>query len=118
MILSAVVLIGCSGNQIYIENRAAGAVFFLFRGEQREVPSGAAITVQDIPNGTYSYSTTYEIPAGVQTWTADEGLAGDLYFRRNQTNWTILYASVRTDTSYEINANLSTNDPVTPVGTD
>jgi hypothetical protein len=113
----ALVMLGCSGNQIEIRNEAAGGVYFLFRGVQHYVASGASTTISDaIPNRTYPYSTTYELPPGYDNSDATSDLSGTLSFYRNQTQYVLLYGSTYGSDSlgsiYHINCNVSSNDPV------
>ncbi len=109
---------GCGVNRIEIENKADGGVYFLFRGEEHFVSAGGSITIGDIPNGTYPYSTTYVIPNWATSSEEAEGLAGALTFYRNQTEWTLLYASTGFDNVYSINCNISSNQPISVTGGD
>lgn len=112
-IVAAVVLaVGCGKNEIEIKNIAEGGVFFLFRGEEYFVEPGGTESIVDIPNGQFSYSTTYGVPSWASGSVTTGDLSGVLVFRQNQTQYTLLYSSSRADGKYSIGCNVSSTDPV------
>ncbi len=95
------ICIGCSNqNQVTILNHAQEQIMFNFRAEAYTVGGrGDKVVIDDIPNGTYTYGTTYRIPAGTKTSTADANCSGTLTFSNRNTSIHFTYSSVFDDSS-------------------
>ena len=88
-------LIGCSNNnKITINNLAADNIYINFMAKKYTIASEATVTVTDVPNGSYEYATTYQIPSGAKSWSIDGSAAGgNLTFEKKDTQILMLYAS-------------------------
>ncbi len=108
--------IGCSNdNKITINNLADGAIYFNFRAKQYTVPTQETVVISDIPNGSYSYGTTVEIPRNALSWSLD-GTASDgtLKFEKMSTQILLLYGSTLTpDGAYSVNLNTTSSQSAT-----
>ena len=105
-------LVGCSNdNQFAIDNRALDSIRVTFRGDEYSLGRKEKTLIKEIPNGTYSYNVTYSVPSGITKSTAEEGTSGHLTFQYGRTRWYIIYASVSSDSSYTLNANVTSSDP-------
>jgi len=94
--LAACICLGCSGNEVTIRNESQTTVQFQFRGEIHHLVSGDSSTIGDIPNGTFDYSTIYEVPEGVLpgSVTTKGDLGGAMSFYNWDTKFSLAYASV------------------------
>jgi hypothetical protein len=106
-------LAGCSRNSLDVVNGADEQVIFHFRGETYRLATGATQTIEEIPNGTWTYSTTFGIPAGMKG-VAGEGLSGQMTFSKGTTRGEIMYSSFidMADTSYVVGAATSSTERV------
>lgn len=93
-IVSFIFLVGCSTNEINIENQTDGKVTFIFRGEEHEIPSGKSKPIDRIPDGTFSYSVVFDIPATANGYSLPEASEYSLKFVQHNTDWQIYYSSV------------------------
>jgi hypothetical protein len=103
-------LFGCSNdNKITINNLASGNIYINFMAKKYTITPSATVTVTDIPNGTYTYATTYEIPYYAKTWSIESNAAsGNLIFEKKDTQILMLYAStISTDSTYEVNMSVT-----------
>jgi len=115
LLVLPLILAGCSSsldNSLTLKNISAGAIYLNFKGEIITVESGKTVVVKDIPKGTYTYATTYEIPAAASTATFVGAATGSLSFKPG-TKVTILYSSVLSGTTYTLYATMSTSDDQT-----
>jgi uncharacterized lipoprotein NlpE involved in copper resistance len=113
---SLLVLAGCSNdNKIVINNLADGNIYFNFRAQQYEIASDQSVTIADIPNGTYVYATTYQIPSGAKTWSiTGDAASGSLMFDKKSTRILLLYASTMDQNgAYNVNVTWSTTNSST-----
>jgi hypothetical protein len=104
--------VSCSSNldnSITLKNLAAGDIHVNFRGSEIVVPSGETKTIKNIVPGTYTYSTTYEVPAAAKTSSVTGGLSGSLVIKPG-TKILILYSSSFQDDTYVIGATVSNSD--------
>jgi hypothetical protein len=119
-VCATAVVCGCSENKITIENEAAGGAYFAFRGARTYVAPGDETTLSDIPNGTFEYSTTIELPSGIHKFSSNGTENGTLIFQQSKTKVLILYGAVLSyDSSdvgtYEFSCNVSSsNNLATP----
>jgi hypothetical protein len=103
IILLALLIASCSNdNQVTIKNIAQGSVFVNFRAKTHLIVPGESATITDIPNGTYDYSTTYELPAGLKGQVDGEAASGTLIFEDKSTKINFIYSSMRTDSTYTL----------------
>jgi len=99
----AFLITGCANdNQVTIQNIAAGNVFVNFRAKTYTIVPGASTTVTDIPNGTFDYSTTYQIPSHLKGEVAGDAAAGTLIFEEKSTKINFIYSSMQDDTTYTL----------------
>ena len=99
---------GCSNdNKITINNMAADNIYFNFRAKKYTITTDETIVITDIPNGSYMYATTYQIPSGATSWSIDGAAAsGSLTFQKKDTQVLLLYASTTTEAgAYNVNVN-------------
>jgi hypothetical protein len=106
-------LVGCANdNQIAIVNNAQGAIMFNFRATETDIPSGASLTIKDIPNGTYEYATTYGIPASATSWSVSGAAgAGSLTFSKKETHHLLIYSSTLAAGAYTLYVNGTSSEP-------
>ena len=96
-------------NSITFKNLASGSILVNFRGEDISVPAGETVIVKEIPKGSYSYSTTYESPAGAQSSSEEGETSGTLSLDAG-TKVLILYSSTYSNNVYTLYATMSSND--------
>ena len=112
LLVLPLILAGCSSsldNNLTLKNLSAGKIFLNFKGDIITVESGKTVVVKDIPKGTYTYATTYEIPASATSASFVGDATGSLSFKPG-TKVTILYSSVLSGTAYTLYATMSTSD--------
>jgi hypothetical protein len=103
---------GCSSegeNSVTLKNSAAGTVYLNFRGEVTTVPAGKTVIISKLPQGTYSYITTYSIPAGATSSTEVGDLTGEITINAG-SKILILYSSTFSENSYTIYASRTSSD--------
>jgi hypothetical protein len=119
VILSFIFINGCSGkinNSVTFKNLSQGIVYVNFRGEAIAVTTGNSTMVQEIPKGTYNYSTTYSVPAGVISSSAQGPVTGNLTIAA-ETKILIIYSSTLINGTYILFATISSSDDQgTPTG--
>lgn len=105
----------CSGsleNSITFENLATNRIFINFRGELITVEAGETKIVKEIPKGLFTYSTTYEIPAGAKGSSTSGVVSGSVNIIAG-TKILIVYSSTYIDGAYTLFATLSSSDDQT-----
>jgi hypothetical protein len=119
IILSFIFINGCSGkvnNSVTFKNLSQGTVYVNFRGEAIEVTIGNTSIVQEIPKGTYNYSTTYSVPASAISSSVQGAVTGNLNISAG-TRILIIYSSTLINGTYLLSATISNNDDQgTPTG--
>jgi hypothetical protein len=110
-------LTGCANdNKITITNLAAEYIYFNFRAVKYDIASNTSLEIKDIPNGTYTYSTTYWIPNTAKTFSITEAAAaGELTFEKKDTRVLLLYASTFFEGAYNVNVTKSTTNSSTSI---
>lgn len=100
-----VFLFGCSNdNEIKISNLAQGDVFFNFRAKKYVVVgNGGEITIDEIPNGSFEYATTFSVPAGASFGIEGDAGAGLLEFEASRH--LLIYSSTFDDGNYTLYVN-------------
>lgn len=108
--------IGCANdNTIRIENVAAGGLIVNFRASTYTVPGGnGVIEIKEIPNGSYMYDVTYELPSGFTQGALPAG--GTLIFQKKSTKWLMLYSSTQLNGVYNVYLNKTSSDGGTVTG--
>ncbi len=107
-----VFLSGCSStinNSITFKNLASGDVYVNFRGSLITIPAGQTSSINQIPNGTYNYSTTYSIPAGATSSSSVGNLSGSLVIKAG-TKILFVYSSTLQTNVYVISITVSNSD--------
>jgi hypothetical protein len=103
---------GCSSEyetSLSLKNLAAGAIYLNFKGEVTRVPAGQTVVLKKLPKGSYVYSTTYEIPAGVSQSSAVGDVEGEVTFKAG-SKILILYSSTFIENKYTLYASRTSND--------
>jgi len=111
-VIAALLFLGCSNsinNKITIKNMADGDIYFNFRGSIIDVAAGQTTVISNIPKGKYNYSTTYIIPAGTTSSTAQGDMSGTFTLNAG-TNIGLLYASILSNGTYTISVTISNSD--------
>jgi hypothetical protein len=100
----ALFVTGCANdNQVTIQNIASGSVFINFRAKTYALVSGESTVITEIPNGTYDYNTTYQIPTSGLKGEADgDAASGELIFEEKSTKINFVYSSFQTDSTYHL----------------
>lgn len=96
-------------NKFIFQNYSAGKVLINFRGGLYSVIPGKSYTINKVPKGTYDYSTTYEIPAGTESASAEGAVAGTVEFKAS-TRILVVYSSTFNEGSYTLYATISSTD--------
>jgi hypothetical protein len=113
LIVFALILSSCENdldNFFTIKNLSAGKITINFRANYYEVPSSNSnYVIRDIPKGSYSYSTTYEVPAGTESSSSEGPSSGTLDFKQN-TKVLLVFSSTFVDSTYKLFATLSSNE--------
>ena len=115
LILSSllIVIVGCANNnEISITNNAQKNIAFNFRSKLYNVSeNGGTIEIKDIPNGNYSYSTTYTIPGNTKSHSiTTDAAGGSMDFSYGESQFKLLYASTFIDSVYNVNVTISTTN--------
>lgn len=119
----AVFLLGCSNdNEIEITNLAQGDIYFNFRAKEYVIAAdGGEITIDEVPNGTFDYATTYSVPAGATGCEVEgDAGAGFLDFEKRETRHLLIYSSTLIDGNYTLYVNKTStkfqnsNSPTSP----
>lgn len=105
-------LVSCGGdldNQITFNNNSAGDIQINFRAEIIDVQAGSETVIKNITPGTYSYSTTYQVPSSATSSNEVGDVSGSVTVRAG-TRITILYSSTLFGGIYTIYATKSSSD--------
>ncbi len=108
-----IALVGCSNdNKITISNISSGAIYFNFRAYQYVIEIDSAVTINEIPNGTYTYATTYTVPAGAKTWDVKgDAAAGQISFEKKNTQVLLIYSgAVTAELQYILGCTMTTTN--------
>ena len=111
----SVAFLSCSKveNRFTFKNLAAGDVYVNFRGSVIKVPAGQESYAKDMPQGTYTYNTTYEVPSGATSSSSTGPLSGTVVIKAG-TKILLIYSSVFEQTTYKIGATISSSDDENP----
>ena len=111
-------LSGCSetvGTKVTLQNFASNKVFVNFRASLITVDAGNSVDITDTPKGTYSYETTYQLPPGTTSSSAEGDVSGVIELSAG-TRVLIVYGSTFVDGTYIINATITTSDDLSGGG--
>jgi hypothetical protein len=115
LLLFALAFTSCTSdlnNKFTFKNYSAGKVLINFRSDLYSVDPGATFSVTDIPKGTYTYATTYTLPAGATASSAVGDVSGSVVFAAS-TRILVVYSSTLNDGAYTIYATISNSDDQT-----
>jgi hypothetical protein len=108
-----VTVCGCSrynDNKISIINESDSQIIFNFRASIYTVNSYGTLTIKDIPNGTFSYETTYGVPIIAKSSSVNGNASGDLAFNWNDTHIQFYFSSkLATDSTYTLNVSVTSD---------
>jgi hypothetical protein len=95
---------GCSNdNVISITNNTLGTVHFNFRGDVYDVAVGGPYTVvKNIPNGTYDYNVTADMPSTATSGSVTSSGDASLIFEQMLTKYSFYYSYVQSGTTYTV----------------
>ena len=102
-------------NRFTFQNLAQADVYVNFRASLITVKAGETVEVKDMPKGLYSYETTYEVPAGTISSSAEGDVSGQVTVNAG-TKLLIVYSStyIVTSNTYLLSASLTSSDDETP----
>jgi len=107
-----VTIAGCSNdNKLTVTNYSSGTIHFNFRAQKHTVPIDGTVDIADIPNGTYSYSTTFQLPPGTKSFSmADKAASGDVTLEKMNTQILVIYSGVLLDSVYTFGATITSTN--------
>jgi hypothetical protein len=111
-------LSGCSetvGTKITFQNFASNKIFINFRASLITVDAGKTVDITDTPKGNYAYATTYQVPPGTTSSSAEGDISGEIELFAG-TRVLIVYGSTFVDGVYLINATKTTSDDLSGGG--
>jgi hypothetical protein len=111
-------LSGCSetvGTKITFQNFASNKIFINFRASLITVDAGKTVDITDTPKGNYAYATTYQVPPGTTSSSAEGDVSGEIELFAG-TRVLIVYGSTFVDGVYLINATKTTSDDLSGGG--
>jgi hypothetical protein len=100
-------------SQITIKNIADARVMVNFRANLYEISPDRTRVLKDIPQGTYQFNTTFELPAAAMIGSEGNELSGNLEIQPG-TRITILYSSTFIEGEYTLYANITTSANQSP----
>lgn len=112
LLLLSFVYLNCSNtvnNSITFQNLSSGDVYINFRGQMITARAGTVSSVKQIPNGTYSYATTFSAPAGVSSITTQGNVTGTLQIKV-ATKILFVYSSTNSNGTYTVSVTMSNSD--------
>jgi len=108
------ILTGCSTtgeNGLTIKNGASNKIYINFRGSLISIDASSSMEIKDITRGTYTYETTFEIPAGTMTTKTEGAVSGQVTLNAG-TKVLIVYSSTFSDGIYTLSATISSSDDI------
>lgn len=120
MLVPTLFMTGCKSNvdnKLTFRNFASNTVYVNFRASLITVPAGESVQITEMPKGTYTYETTYEVPEGTVEAIATDKLSGVIELAAG-TKILIVYSSTFNEGVYTISATITSSDdqsdPVSP----
>ncbi len=111
-------LSGCSetvGTKITFQNGASNMVKVNFRASEIIVEAGKSVDITDTPRGKYAYETTYQLPPGTTSSSAEGDVSGEIELSAG-TRVLIVYSSTFVGGVYIISATKTTSDDLSGGG--
>ena len=110
-------LSGCSetvDNRITFKNDALYKVYVNFRASLITVEPGSSAYLTNVPKGTYTYETTFEVPSDpdITATMGNDNLSGEVNITAG-TKILIYYTSTQNADTYTIFATITTSDDLT-----
>jgi len=105
-------LTGCDNsdlNSLTIKNAASNKIYINFRGSLIGVLPSETMVLKDIDRGTYTYETTFEVPAGTIIAKSEGAVDGQVSLNAG-SKILIVYSSIFSDGTYTLSATISTSD--------
>ena len=117
-----VFFVGCSNdNKITINNLSDGRIYFNFRATQYIIGIDSMRTIDEIPNGVYTYATTYITPSSVTSATVSgNAVPGSVTFEKENTQILLIYSATTFNGAYTLEATMTSsgsggvNSPTSP----
>ena len=113
VILTVVFLLnGCNSkvdNEVKFENLTMMTIHVNFLSSDISVPSDETKILSDLPRGTYSYSTSYDIPDSAKS-SSEKGEVSGVLTLKAGTKILILYKSTFINGNYVVSATISSNE--------
>ncbi|OGU67837.1 MAG: hypothetical protein A2W30_00090 [Ignavibacteria bacterium RBG_16_36_9] len=112
LILFMSIFSGCSDtvdNKITFQNFASNKIFINFRATLIQVDPGKSAVITEIPKGTFSYETTYEIPVGTISSRTEGAVSGEIVMNAG-VKVLIVYSSTFTEGVYTLSASFSSSE--------
>ncbi len=123
LLILAFIQLSCSSNipnEVIFKNFASGTIYINFLGEVLTLTTGTTKVFKDVQRGTYSYETSYEVPAAATGSSVEGAVSGDITLNPG-TKVQVLYTSrlqgTGTQLNYILSATISSNDKITTEGT-
>ncbi|MDX1426831.1 MAG: hypothetical protein R3206_03305 [Salegentibacter mishustinae] len=114
-VFAVISFISCSSvlqNRITFHNDASNSISVNFRGEKYDIAPGQKVNLVIHHEGTYSYATAYELPAGTTSSTAEGDVSGDILVKAG-SKVLVYYVSSFIEGVYTISAIKTTSDDLT-----
>jgi hypothetical protein len=111
-------LSGCTStvdNKITFQNFASNKIYVNFRASLITVEAGKSVEITEIQKGTYSYSTTYEVPSGTTSSSAEGDVTGEVNIVAG-TKILVVYSSTFIQGLYTLSATKTTSDDLSSGG--
>jgi hypothetical protein len=111
-------LSGCTStvdNKITFQNFASNKVYVNFRASLIAVEPGKSVDITEIQKGKYTYSTTYEVPTGTISSSAEGDVSGEVDLVAG-TKILVVYSSTFIQGLYTISATKTSSDDLSGGG--
>lgn len=111
-------LSGCSesvATKITFQNFASNRIYVNFRASLITVEAGQSVELTDTPRGSYAYATTFQLPPGTTSSSAEGDVSGEIELLAG-TRVLIVYASTFVEFVYRINATKTSSDDLSGGG--
>lgn len=105
---ACLLFVGCSGNQLKVDNETDFSISFLFRGNRYAIAANSRQIIEDIPNGVFDYGSSPTVPSGY-TYADGGGLSGNLSFQQSKTEVLMVYSATLSNNTYTVSAATTSN---------
>jgi len=120
MLVLMLFMTGCNSNvdnKLTFQNFASSTIYVNFRASLITVNAGESVQITELPKGTYTYETTFEVPEGTIDAIANDAISGEIELAAG-TKILIVYSSTFNEGVYTISATITSSDdqsvPVSP----